>query len=82
MGNVIYIFFLDSWGVTRHDRQPLDSFHNITVVVVTFVGKWATVSVVQLIHKKAAGALCRQQSFRLIKRFSPAAHLSCEKGIK
>jgi hypothetical protein len=38
--------------------------------------------VIQLIHKKAAGALCRQLGLRLIKRFSPAAYLSCEKGIK
>lgn len=38
------------------------------------MGKWITVSVIQLIHKKAAGALCAQLSLRLIKRFSPAAY--------
>jgi hypothetical protein len=43
-------------------RQPLDSYHQLLIVtiVVTFVGKWVTASVIQLIHKKAAGALCRQ----------------------
>jgi len=45
----------------------------IAIVIVTFVGKWITVSVIHLIHKKAAGALCRQPGWRLIKRFSPAA---------
>jgi hypothetical protein len=45
-----------------HYCQPLDSHHHfISIVVVTFVGKLATVSVVQLIHKKAAGALCANQ---------------------
>jgi len=47
--------------------QPLDSNHHfkVIVVVVTFVGKWVAASVIHLIHKKAAGALCAQLSVGL-----------------
>jgi hypothetical protein len=42
-------------------RQPLDlNQHLVITIIVTFVGKWVTVSVIHLIHKKAAGELCRQ----------------------
>ena len=62
--------------------QPLDSNHHlkVVVVVVTFVGKWVTASVIRLIHKKSSRSTMRTTKCGLIKRFSPAAYLRCEQG--
>jgi hypothetical protein len=62
--------------------QPLDSNHHfkVIVVVVTFVGKWVTASVIQLIHKKSSRSTMRTTKCGLIKRFSPAAYLNREQG--
>lgn len=50
-------------SVVGHCSQPLDLNHQlVTIIIVTFVGKWITASVIHLIRKKAAGALCRQLS--------------------